>query len=251
MGRRSPGRRRPATRPRAGGPRGGRAARRVRTSAATWSAHSSMLGQPAQGAEAHVDDVERPRRRGRPVASATGAHTNSARSRRVRPARRGRGPLAIAAAEKSRPVTWAPASAQASVSLPKWHWRWTRSSPATSPRSADLPWSGTAPLVQPAVRRRRSREATWTGTAASHQARLALPRGHRPPRAPPAASATVSSRRCRRAGPPGPLRSGTSPGPRRRRRRRRRARRGSSRPARRRRPAGCWGPRRTRRSCGR
>jgi hypothetical protein len=44
----------------------------------------------------------------------------------------------MARSEKSIPVALAPRLTQESVSSPKWHWRWSRSLPATSPTSSTI-----------------------------------------------------------------------------------------------------------------
>ena len=82
-------------------------------------------------------------------------------ARSVEPGTHGQvvGRLGWPAGEKSRPVTRAPASAQARVSRPKWHWRCTRSRPATSPRTSTSGVRGPG-RVATTGRRRRSGSAS-------------------------------------------------------------------------------------------
>ncbi len=71
----------------------------------------------------------------------------------------------MAAGEKSSPVTRAPASAQARVSSPKWHCRWTRSRPDDVSQRRDLPLPAARAGRPTTARRHRSGRPRGWGPA--------------------------------------------------------------------------------------
>ena len=57
-----------------------------------------------------------------------------------------------ASSEKSTPVALAPSLAHDIVSSPKWHCRWSRLLPSTSPTSSiSMDWSEEAPALKPST----------------------------------------------------------------------------------------------------
>ena len=104
-----------------------------RSSRSTTRAHSSMSGQPAQRADARVDAVEgSTTQSGRRVVDVGHDELRVERRRE----RRSRGPRRWRAPRGRRPRPARRAAPNPSVSMPKWHWRWTRSRPSTSPASS-------------------------------------------------------------------------------------------------------------------
>src|ERR1035437_2527506 len=130
------------------------------------------------------------------VAAWTSEHTN--RTRSSSPAWwASSSATRTASEEKSSPVTRAPASAQASVSSPKWHSSCTRSRPRTSPRASATRGRGSGrERSQPSSS--FEREAGWLPPRSSHFRRLAASQSSVAPSigAPIVRSPSMLSSRC-------------------------------------------------------
>lgn len=95
-----------------------------------------------------------------PSTAARASRTSDCTQRASNPARPARRAATSSdAAEKSRPVTRAPARASERVSVPMWHCRWMTSSPATEP-----------PGRNGASTARSSRTQFWVGSFAKASA---------------------------------------------------------------------------------